>query len=48
MCFYFCQVNVRLVMLDFTSALVAAAGSEELQQQVGMLKDGADSVQWIY
>jgi hypothetical protein len=31
-------------MLDFTSALVAAAGSEELQQQVGMLKDGADMV----
>lgn len=36
------QVNVRLMMLDFTSALVAAAGSEELQQQVGMLKDGVD------
>lgn len=28
------QVNMRLVMLEFTSALVAAAGSEELQQQV--------------
>jgi hypothetical protein len=25
---------MRLVMLEFTSALVAAAGSEELQQQV--------------
>lgn len=34
-CVYACtQVNMRLVMLDFTSALVAAAGSEELQQQV--------------
>lgn len=28
------QMNIRLAMLDFTSALVAAAGSEELQQQV--------------
>jgi hypothetical protein len=33
-CLVCVQVNIRLVMLDFTSALVAAAGSEDLQQQV--------------
>ena len=35
LCAVWLQVNIRLVMLDFTSSLVAAAGSEELQQQVG-------------
>lgn len=29
------QVNIRVTMLDFIPALVAAAGSEELQEQVG-------------